>query len=144
MQTNTTTPETIDNSSNRDIYETHEQPTRAGRFKYIVSDGFVIPNETNRDVLSVVFDIGRYGHLIKRIDFPSAVTESEAIGAVERWLSEPLSHQEFLDLKNEEDLFAHEDRELSEFNCRGDALGDCRFLEDIDRNGSQITLFCGS
>jgi hypothetical protein len=139
MQTSQTTEETPIPTY---MDGTHTPRHLVTRFKYILSG--VKSNETSRDVRRVVFNIGRYGHLCKRIDFSSDVTESEAIHAVEIWLSEPLRWQEFVDLKNAVDLFACEDRILSEFNCRGDALGDCRFLEVIGRNGSQITLSCGS
>jgi hypothetical protein len=111
-------------------------------FKYHLC---VEPNNVVASVRSVTFDIGRYGQLTHTITFTDPVTESAAVTAAEKWLSKPLSNEEFSSLKEERDLFCGgEDACIDDFKCRGDALGDCKFLEGITREHSHMTICCGS
>ena len=112
-------------------------------FHYTLSD--LTPDQTTPNVMSVTFDIGRYGELIQTIIFDHLFTETEAIEAAERWLSQPMTQEGLDHLKEEEDLFCGgSDTSLDDFPNKGGALGDAIYLEYIDRNGEHITLVCGS
>lgn len=112
------------------------------KFEYIESEEFVKPDEKRKNVTGVIFETGRYGINTKQINMEKT-TERGAIRAVEEWLSEPLSEEELKELKETGDVF-DKNKKLEEYKCRGDALGDCIYLEEIVREGSVIELICGS
>jgi len=111
-------------------------------FHYSLS---ITPDNVERYVSSITFDIGRYGSLTKTLIFDRFLTEREAIHAAEAWLNQPMTMDHLQKLKEEGDLFCGgEDVTIEELNYNWKALGDCSFLERIDRQNHEITLFCGS
>lgn len=51
-----------------------------------------------------------------------------------------MTAEHFKNLKDTEDLFCGGD----DFQYNWEALGDCHFLETIEKNGQDITITCGS
>lgn len=102
----------------------------------------VTPNSQTKDVPSVQFDIGRYGNLTHTIQFRKPVSELDAIEAAEKWLNYPLSEEEATSLDEAEDVRVGEF--AGDYEFRFEALGCCTMLDAIERNGSAITLVCGS
>jgi len=109
-------------------------------FNYIMS---LKSFDFSRDVVEVIFDISRYGRHTHRM-FISNCNDLEAIHIVEDYLSEPMTREYFDAIQD--DLFPG--TSFQEFRVRGDALGDCRFLEQIKStslgDGRRIKLICGS
>ncbi len=103
-------------------------------------------NNQDAKISSVIFNISRYGEFRHTIDFaPQRVTESVAIRAVEVYLSQPLDESYYTPLQH--DTFhrhAWQNAKLH-FTCRGDVLGDSRYLEavSVDESG-QLSFFIGS
>jgi hypothetical protein len=112
-------------------------------FEYNVSAYECLDKREN--VVEVIFDLSRYGKYTHRMFCSGAVSEMKAIRLAEEYLSEPISPCYFNIIKD--DLFpgvAYENLRL-----RGDALGDCYFLEsiaskDIGAGNRRITFQCGS
>lgn len=106
-------------------------------------------DDKNFKVRKITFDIGRYGECRKTILFDELVTEKTAIEAIEQYLSEPMTEDYYNVLFLAGDLFCGGDRwEVSKswMKVRGDCLGDCKFLEDIDPiDGKEhFEIWCGS
>jgi hypothetical protein len=98
-----------------------------------------------KNVLSVTFCTGRYGGLTQTIKFSTPVTEQQAVSKVEHWLNQPMSDEHFTALKENEDLFCGgHGLKFGDLQYNWEALGDCHFLEVIERNGQEITIVCGS
>ena len=96
------------------------------------------------DITSVQFDISRYGKYTHKITFPQSVCEKEAIEKVEEYLSEPLTEEYYNNIVN--DLFHEAPWEEAKdlFNCRGQCLTDCKFLEDVEIDNGMLTFSMGS
>jgi hypothetical protein len=111
-----------------------------GEFTY--QRGGIKPNRKINNVLSVQFDIGRYGILTYMIQFTDPVSELDAIEAAEDWHNHPLSKEEVEILSKLGDI--HPGELATEYKFRYEALGNCTLLDAIERSGSAITLVCGS
>ena len=116
----------------------------ARSFYYFYGGPLELSNEP--DVISVTFEISRYGRHSKTLHFDTQVHETQAIRAVETFLSGPMDHEFFAIVKD--DLFGWTCK-ITDFEVRGDALGDCRFLESIDtikttKEGRHVKITCGS
>jgi hypothetical protein len=99
------------------------------------------------NVTSVTFDISRYGRHTKTIVFDTPVFETEAVRAAEAFLSVPMDRDYYNSIKD--DVFGWSTSKFDNFQMRGDALGDCRFLEAINtvkilNNKRSIQIICGS
>jgi hypothetical protein len=95
--------------------------------------------------MSVTFDTGRYGGLNQTIKFTVPVTERDAVSKAEEWLNQPMTKDHFSSLKENMDLFCGgDDLEFGDLQYNWEALGDCHFLEVIERSGQEITIICGS
>lgn len=99
------------------------------------------------NVTSVTFDISRYGLHKQKITFKTPVLESEAVKVAEAFLSVPMDREYYDSIKN--DVFGWSTSKFTDFQMRGEALGDCRFLEAIntienDKNNRSIQIICGS
>lgn len=92
---------------------------------------------------TIVFPISRFSKYKLSIRFDHYATEEEAINIVERWLSKPVSDDYYDIIKD--DLF-HDDLEsYGQDPCRGNLLGDCKFLEQIKRiDEGTYEIICGS
>lgn len=92
-------------------------------------------------ISSIRFDISRYGKHQRKITFQQKVSEAVAINAVEEYLSESLT----LDYYNivKDDLF-DEETPWDEYEYRGDLLSSAIFLEELQRNGGEVTIITGS
>jgi hypothetical protein len=99
--------------------------------------------DTNACYSFVEFPISRYRKHWHTINFESPVTEKTAIKAVEEYFSQSLSDEDYEKIRK--DLFMQE-REY--YTIRGDAIGDAKFLEDIDLKEVDgkvgFVIFCGS
>lgn len=97
-----------------------------------------------RILLILVFEISRYGRHFHTLKLEPPRIVKNAIQLVEEYLNEPMTQEYFDTIKD--DLFPG--RTFRSFTVRGDALGDCRFLETIDseitEGGRRMKLVCGS
>jgi hypothetical protein len=101
--------------------------------------------ENHKFVKKATFDISRYGEYTKTISFETPKVRYEAILAVEEYLSEPLTWQEYDQIK--EDLIEDnltEDTYSQVYEIRGNCLGDKTFLEIATIKGDTLILRCGS
>jgi len=103
-------------------------------------DLYVQLDNQHRDVQSITFDTGRYGQVSRTLTFNPLVSERSAVTAVESWLNQVMSAEDYNNLKDAEDLF--DSMYLYIYNW--EALGDCHFLESVVRNGNTITIACSS
>ena len=110
-------------------------------FKYSNSLGRQY-EDTKKVVTSVRFATSRYGKYSYTAEFKVPVTEKHAIKDVEKFLSQPMT-QDYLNDIND-DLFVGCKSQLTDFSCRGDALSDARFLEQIKFKDGKITFSTGS
>lgn len=113
-------------------------------FKYTISLGREL--QSKKIIRVIYFSISRYGKHQERLEFPEPVSEQNAVAAVEAWLSVPLDAEHYQRVAD--DLFpgieSHE-QAFAAYETRGDCLGDCSFLELIDRIGAgQYKIECGS
>jgi len=96
-----------------------------------------------KKVKTVKYDISRYGKHTECHTFDSLVTLSEAITYVEIVLSEPFTEAHYEVIKD--DFFAKQswtwENAHAEFRCRGDALGDCIFLESATVSKDGVLTF---
>jgi predicted nucleic acid-binding protein len=101
-------------------------------------------NKTEKNVLSVLFNINRFEdiHLIR---FTKMLTEEEAVKEAEKWLSQASSKEYYNSLKNH--CFNYDDLDHSNYN-RSVYLSDAIYLEVIKRyhvcSDYHIMLICGS
>lgn len=108
-------------------------------------------------VTSVTFNMGRYGRCNDTVKFSAPVTEKDAIKKVEEYLSKELDEDYFTLLKSKGDLFAGREISFDQFKenenefdgkfykaCRGDCLGNCKFLEVSKVTKGNLVLECGS
>jgi hypothetical protein len=100
-------------------------------------------DQVQRKCVTITFDVGRYGINTHTMVFETKVTEVEAVRAVERWLSQPMTVEHLERLIEDNDLF-DSDATLQDYPIRGDALGDCIYLESVICDEGHITLLCGS
>jgi hypothetical protein len=120
---------------------------RRTTFKYVNSLDRKYNNMV-ADIKSVTFFISRYGQYCHTLNFEKAVTEKEAIDAVEEYLSHTVTQEHFDSVKD--DLFwGSRDEPWTQYHNRGELLSDCKFLEDITvesktSEGKEISLWCGS
>jgi hypothetical protein len=114
-----------------------------GAFTYVNSLGHPYDDQ-ELTVTSVTFYISRYATYDHTIAFDAPVTEAVAIEAVEAYLSEPITEEFYQQIKD--DLFhQYEWKEAQKyFECRGDCLTDCRFLERTTVNMGNLKFFIGS
>lgn len=98
---------------------------------------------STRDVIEIIFDISRYGRHTKSLTVDKC-SDFEAVEIVEDYMSQPMTLEYYESIKD--DLFFG--FQFDEFKVRGDALGDCKFLEKIKSSecegGRKIVLICGS
>lgn len=110
-------------------------------------------------VRSVLFDLGRYGFVQKRLVFPKTMSAKLALRAAEAFLSQELSFADFETLKESNDLFpgvSYNDFRQDDyinggqkgFPLRCQALGDCTFVEGFGRflpkDGGELDIECSS
>lgn len=97
-------------------------------------------------VLSVKFNISRYGKYTKTLTFSRQISINNAIEKAEEYLSQPVTEEYYNEIRD--DLFDNETWEqVKDKNyIRGDLLSDAIFLESasISRKGGCVTLSCGS
>lgn len=87
---------------------------------------------TLKTVKSVTFAISRYDkyEMTIRFDYQNPKTEKETIEYVEAFLSQPLT-EEWFNMVRDDTFHQYSWEEAKEyFKCRGDVLGDAKFLED--------------
>lgn len=114
-----------------------------GKFKYVNSRNCAY--DKKKDVKSVKFSISRYGKYEETIIFNAPVTQKDAIEAVEKYLSVPLT-QEYYE-KIQDDTFHEYPWETAKefFKCRGAVMTDAIFLEGTKINSDgQLTFSIGS
>ena len=95
--------------------------------------------------LEVTFSISRYGKHCKTLKFEEPVSIDRAIIEVEQYLSQPLEERYFDKIRD--DLFRKNEtwaEGKKRYVCRGDCLGDSKFLESAELNCTKLTLYCGS
>ena len=101
--------------------------------------------DVDHNINKAIFDISRYGKYQHSIDFDFPVTEKQAIKAVEKYLSKPLTEEYYNTIKD--DMFcsieSYDDAETY-YDCIGDCLSDCKFLEDTQIENGILTFFIGS
>lgn len=115
-------------------------PEQPRSFKYFPS--LDTPLSKDKVVKIIVFNISRYAKYQQAIQFKELVTLKTAIKAVEKYLSQPLL-PEYLD-RIKDDLFPSWESPHPKA-IRGDCLGDCTFLEDVQSLGDGEWLIeCGS
>ena len=100
----------------------------------------------DHDVVAITFDVSRYGKHTKTLYFKDPIHETSAVKAAETFLSEPMDLEYYNKIKD--DVFGWTSK-MSDFAMRGDALGDCRFLEalrviGLNSDGRHIKIVCGS
>ena len=120
-----------------------------GSFKYIRCDCCEMKPESY--ITQVTFDISRYGAYQSSIKFIEPVTEEEAIEAVEKYLSTSVSKEYFDEIKDDifnTDLIWDSPDFKQYYKCKGDFLGDCKFLERIyslsKNTPNSVAFLCGS
>ena len=97
----------------------------------------------NNNISTITFDISRYGEHTHKLTFANPMTEQDAIGEVEKWLSVPLTQEYFDAVKN--DLFCGDSNWHDYYKTRGDLLGNCKFLERIRVDKCRnAKISCGS
>ena len=97
-----------------------------------------------KNVSEVRFDISRYGEKQRSLKFDSPVSENDAILAVEKYLSEPLT-EEYYDMIKDDLFHGYSwDEAKACFTYRGDCLTDCIFLEKTEIIDGTLIFFCGS
>jgi len=117
-------------------------------FKYMRDDtGSEDFSYSNGKVLSVKFDISRYGKYKHTLVFPTQISVEDAIEKAEEYLSEPITEEYYNTVRD--DLFCHEftwEDVKNKNYCRGDLLSDAIFLESVNvsRRSGCVTLRCGS
>lgn len=120
--------------------------TETSRFKYINSIEREY-NDVNRNVKSVTFSISRYSKYLMtiRFDFREPLkTEKETIEYVEDFLSKPLT-EEWYQMVQDDTFHQYNWSEAQKlFECRGDILGDAKFLENTHLNGGNLSFSIGS
>lgn len=99
-----------------------------------------------KPVKSIVFNVSRYGNVKKTFIFEDPVTVRQAIVYAETYLSQKLTKKFYKQIMH--DLFHEEydwDKAKKLYECRGDCLTDCRYLEsyEVDDSG-KLTFFIGS
>ncbi len=103
---------------------------------------------TEKVVGQVTFDISRYRKFKHTILFEKLVTEDYAIAAAEAFLSQPLDEKYYKRISG--DLFGGGCADFADaknaYNCRGECLSDCQFLEcaELDEASGELVLSCGS
>ena len=96
------------------------------------------PKFNKKCVKRVTFDLSRYGEFTKTIAFKEKQTQKYALEQVEKYLSEPATEEYFTTFNTGEGI----DKE--DVAIKGDLLGDCKFLEDLEQKGNHLTIICGS
>jgi hypothetical protein len=108
-------------------------------FSYIRT-GFSVPS---KKIVSILFDISRYGKHQCRMDFDEPLYINEAICKVEHFLSLPID-DEYYD-KVKDDLFCKRSDLRNYLELRGDCLGDLKFLEEVKEiEQNVVKIVCGS
>lgn len=84
-------------------------------------------------IISITFDISRYGKHTKMLSFSEHLSEEEAIIKVESYLSEPITKAYFNLVRDDlfDDDLTFETLNEKGYKCRGDLLTDAKFLEGI-------------
>jgi hypothetical protein len=105
---------------------------------------FEYSNDTGRDfdntqcnITSVRFDTNLHKNNQEIIVFTSAVTEQEAIHAVQVFLSQPVDKEYYL--KNREDSLPWSEAEHV-FGCRGDLLNQFNYIVDTTFENGQLII----
>lgn len=116
------------------------------------SDKFVFTNSLDRSyddsgkiIKSVSFDISRYGQFEETLTFHELVTEAVAIREAEKYLSKPITEKYYNNIREDllDNLAWAEVKKL--YHCRGDCLGDNKFLETVEvTTTGDLLLRCGS
>lgn len=97
---------------------------------------------TKSCVRAVVFAVSRYAKYEHRIDFDEEeITEAAAIHAVEAYLSEPLTKEYYLRVRDDTFHRMTWNDAKEHFKYRGDVLTDYRFLEGVYLNKDGIMSF---
>lgn len=115
-------------------------------FTYYKSDDLYIDSRT-KNISRIYFDISRYGKYNYYIDFDHKVSELEAIKTVENFLSGKITKEYYDQIKDDllNDDLTFEELESHGYECRGDLLSSCTFLEDIQHlEDGVISISCGS
>jgi hypothetical protein len=102
---------------------------------------------TGKRVKTITFESGRYGKNKCKLVFKAMCSPEEAIVMAENVLSLPMSHELFAKLESSNDLFPG--TLFSQLAVRGDALGNCMFLETVrekvdEKKERHLELICGS
>ncbi len=92
------------------------------------------------------FPISRYSMHSHCLDFESPTSEAEAIAAIEKYLSAPLTEDYFKRVCD--DLFGGRvswKRAQKQYRCRGGCLSDARYLEKVTISADgKMAIFTGS
>jgi dsRNA-specific ribonuclease len=131
--------ENEDDSEPEDEYESGSED-ESEVFTYIRS-GLKLDNR--KKCKSVTFNISRYGAHTKTIKFKHKKKFAGAIEAAEEFLSQKIDKEYFKTVSD--DLFGAKWKEFKG-GLRGDCLGDCKFLEAVERDAEtkDLSLVCGS
>lgn len=108
-------------------------------FKYIK---IIKLDNKNKYIGNITFSISRYAKYKLTIRFDELVTEKEAIKYVEKWLSVKVTDDYYQMVKD--DLFHDSLESYGKNPCRGDLLGDLKYLEILKDVDSTVEIFCGS
>lgn len=97
-------------------------------------------------ITSVTFNIDRYHEVTETLYFSEMKTENAVVRAVELYLSEEITRGYFENVKHSlSKNLEFEELTLRGYECRGDLLSACIYLEQITKNdNNNIILFCGS
>ncbi len=115
------------------------------RFSY--ENGLGRDYNQDKCINSVEFAVGRHYLCFQTIEFTSAVGEEAAVGAVEKFLSKPMTKERYNALLEAGDLLGGGDpwREARKYvTIRGDALGSCTFIEVIVIEEGHMSFACAS
>jgi hypothetical protein len=112
---------------------------------WLTAEGKTPYDTTTRNVYEVEFPITAYGEVVETARWKQPVTQAQAIAAVERYLSQPLTDAYFETLREQADLNMTWPEAKKDFPRRADLLGGHVFLEsaDVDKNG-KMELITGT
>ncbi len=116
--------------------------TNEYRFRYLTEKE--LSARPNESIKSIMFDIGRHGHNRHIIEFEEVMSVKTAIEEAEVFLSAPIT-DDYLETIKEDLLGDTIDEAKTYIKYRGDALGDCRFIEKLKlKADGTLYMICGS
>jgi hypothetical protein len=128
----------------KQVMSTSENEPEHPIFTYIWSEGTLYKKYKNRKVKSVNFNVGRFGQVKHRLEFPNSIRVSEAFEHIENYLREPLNdeYEHLAEIIEEKDCL--NPKTINLYKIRGQIISSAIFIEDMYILKGDLNFECGS